>query len=312
MRTLVGIGVIVCVAVGNAAAQVEGGAKESAAPSGVAKAHVLKSPTRVAIEPSGMLLVTDYYGECVARYSPASGRVVETVPVTGRPTGVAALGERIYVGNETTGGIEVYHTSGYFIGFLGGPDQFVLDPTELAIDAAANLLFAVDGEAEELKVFTLAGDGQLIGTISGPGLEEFEFQNPTGLALDTVASEVYVADYGEIEEGVNPRVLIFGYDGAYRGSISGEAGTHGYYFSKPQGLAIGETGHVFVVDGWLGRVVVMDRATGEEVTRLGEFGSGRSDLRLPLDPVIYGPDRDLYVTSNLTRRVVRFPEGGQN
>jgi len=312
MRLMIVIGAAAWLAAGVARAQVDAPAGEPVQLGGITKAYVLNSPTRIAVEQGGMMLVSDYYGGVIARYSPQAGRVIETIPVGGRPTGVATLGDRIYVGNETTGGIEIYHTDGYFIGFLGGSEQFVLDPTDIAIDAGFNRLFVVDGEAEQIKVFSLDGDGSLVGTISGPGLEEHLLQNPTGITLDPTASEVYVSDYGEIEEGVDPRVLVFGYDGAYHGSISGNAGAHGYHFSKPQGLEIGETGHVFVVDGWLGRVVVMDRATGQEVTRLGEFGKGPGKLRLPLDPVIYGPDRDLYVTSNLTRRVVRFPEGGQN
>lgn len=311
MRRVALVGVVMGAAAGFALGQQDAGAGSSVDAGSVTRAPVLESPTRIALEPGGMMLVSDYYGRCIARYSPRAGRVVATIPVGGKPTGIAASGDRIYVGNETTGGIEVYHADGYFMGFLGGDEQFVLDPTDLAIDAEAGLLFAVDGEADEVKVFSLAGDGLLVGTISGPGLEEHHLQNPTGIALDPSAAEVYVADYGEIEDGADPRVLVFGYDGSYHGSISGDAGTHGYFFSKPQGLAIGPSGHVFVVDGWLGRVVVMDRATGSEVARLGRFGSKPTDLRLPLDAVIYGPGLDLYVTSNLTRRVVRFDEGGQ-
>lgn len=300
----------IAVAASAATAQIDAPPLSKMSPS-VTPAPVLHSPVRAAEGAGGMVFVSDYEGRCIARYSPVAGRVVSTIEVGGKPTGVATLGTRVYVGNETTGGIEVYHTDGWFIEFLGGEDQFVLDPTDLAIDPTLNLLFAVDGEAKEIKVFGLEEGGTLIRTISGPGLEDHLLQHPTGIALDPVTGELYVADYGEIEEGVDPRVIVFGYDGSFHGSISGNAGAHGYYFSKPQGLAIGETGHVFVVDGWLGRVEVMDRATGAEVTRIGEFGTQRGQLRLPLDPIILGPNRDLYVTSNLTNRVVMFPEGGQ-
>ncbi len=271
-----------------------------------------EAPTRLAADELGRVFVTDYDQKSVTILDPVKLKVLSKFPIAGNVTGLAVAAGRIYVGNETLHRIEIYDESGKLTGVLGGEAETVADPSDLAIDHAKSLLFAVDGGAKCIKVFTLSGDGTLIATIAGGGTGDNFLQHPTGLTIDPAAEEVYVSDYGDIENDVEPRVAVFGYDGGYRGSISGSHGAQGYYFSKPQGIAIGETGHVFVADAWLGRVVVMDRATGGQVTTIGEYGALRGQLRLPLDILILGENRDLYVTGSMDHKVEFFAEGGKH
>lgn len=311
MRTVVAVSAALVIAI-NAApagAQVRPGGQTQIAP---LQAPKLESPARLAATPDGMLVVSDYGQKAIVIVELVKLSVVSVIPTKGRVTGIAATTDRIYVGNQATGGIEIYSRAGTLQGFLGGADQYVLDAKDLVIDQANNRLYAIDGIEKNVKVFDLAGNGRLIQTIAGPGLLEENLHNPTGLALNLATSEVYISDFGEIDEGADPRVVIFGLDGTYHESITGNGGAQGYFFSKPQGLAIGETGHVFVVDSFLGQVVVMDRATGDVVTRIGEHGSEAGQLRLPVDVVIVGDNRDLMVLSNRNRRVESFPGGGQN
>lgn len=268
-----------------------------------------ESPTRITVDDSGRMFVTDYNMKAVVRIDPSDRRYLSSMRVEGKATGLAAGGGKVYVGNETLDRIEMFDVSGVYLGQFGG--IAVTDPTELAIDAEHDRLFAVDTGAKCIRAFSLGGMGALVSTISGPGLANHLLQHPTGLAVDAAAQEVYVADGGDIDNLIEPRIIVFGYDGTYHGMISGSGGTQGYYFSKPQGLALGESGHVFVVDAFLGRVAVMDRATGEEVATAGEFGQKPGQLRLPLDVVIYGENKDLYITSNQTRRVEVIAEGGK-
>ncbi len=267
------------------------------------------SPTRITVDDSGRMFVTDYDRRSVVRIDPTDRRYLSSMKVEGKVTGLAAQGGMVYVGNESLDRIDMFDVSGVYLGQFGGIS--VTDPTELAVDAQHDRLFAVDTGAKCIRAYSLAGTGSLISTISGPGLANHLLQHPTGLAVDAAAQEVYVADGGDIENLIEPRVIIFGYDGTYHGMISGSGGAQGYFFSKPQGVAIGESGHVFVVDSFLGRVVVMDRATGEEVTTLGDFGQRPGELRLPLDVLISGENKDLYITSNQTRRVEVIAEGGK-
>lgn len=272
---------------------------------------VLSAPVRLASDGAGGLVVSDYGRRSVCIMNPATLTITRRIVVDGNVTGVAAANGRIYAGNETAARIEVYGPDGALQGVLGGNSTVVGDPTDLAADEAARLLFALDGRDNIVKVFSLEGEGSLVRTIAGPGLSEGTFQRPTSLAIDAAAGEVLVTDFGDVERGLEPRVLIFGYDGAYRQSISGSNGASGYFFSKPQGVAVGENGHVLVGDAWLGRVVVMDRASGAEVGRIGEYGPARGQLKLPLDLLVLGDSRDLYVTSGQTRRIEVFAEGGR-
>lgn len=267
------------------------------------------TPTRIAADDSGRMFVTDYDRKSVIRIDPTDRRYLSSIRVEGKVTGLAAHGGKVYVGNESLDRIDMFDVSGAYLGQFGGVG--VTDPTELAVDGEHDRLFAVDTGAKCVRVFSLGGSGTLVATISGPGLANHLLQHPTGLAVDAAAQEIYIADGGDIDNLIEPRVIIFGYDGAYHGMISGNGGTQGYFFSKPQGIAIGDSGHVFIVDAFLGRVAVMDRATGEQVATIGEFGQRPGELRLPLDVLIYGENKDLYITSNQTRRVEVIAEGGK-
>lgn len=267
------------------------------------------TPTRITADDSGRMFVTDYDRKSVIRIDPTDRRYLSSIKVEGKVTGLAAHGGKVYVGNESLDRIDMFEDSGAYLGQFGGVG--VTDPTELAVDGEHDRLFAVDTGAKCVRVFSLGGSGTLVATISGPGLANHLLQHPTGLAVDAAAQEIYVADGGDIDNLIEPRVIIFGYDGAYHGMISGNGGTQGYFFSKPQGIALGDSGHVFVVDAFLGRVAVMDRATGEQVATIGEFGQRPGELRLPLDVLIYGENKDLYITSNQTRRVEVIVEGGK-
>ncbi len=116
-----------------------------------------------------------------------------------------------------------------------------------------------------------------------------------------------MSDYGDPSGsfGVNipARVQIFDYDARDLGGISGT-------FSRPQGLAVDGSGHIFLADAFRGVVLVFDRATGSELKILGGFGSGPGQLFLPWDVVIDGTSKDVFVTSNRPGRVEVFRGGG--
>jgi len=270
----------------------------------------MSSPTRVAVDGSGALVVSDYQSRAVYVIDPASLATLRSFRVDGRPTGVAELGGIVFVGNETARQVEMYTAWGERIGALGGGVK-VDAPTDMAVDAAAALLFVVDGGADEVKVFDLGTPGgPLVGTIGGPGLTALDLQNPTGVVLDTAAMQVLVADYGDPAAETDPRVVTYAYDGTPIGVLSGDEGALGFAFSKPQGLMLNDAGRLFVVDAFLGRVIVYDRATGTKLNEIGTFGTGAGELRLPLDAVILGPAQDLYVTNNGSGRIELFAGGG--
>lgn len=272
---------------------------------------LLRSPVRAAVTPTGELLVTDYALRRVCVVA-ADGRLVEqSFRVQGLPTAIGVLGSRIFVGNELDRRVDVYTRTGEWLGVLGGPGTEVGDPRDLAVDEDLQRVFVVDGLAREVKVFDATTlTGSLLATLGQPGSQSHEFQNPTGIALDPLGQRVFVAEYGVMDAGAQPRVVILGYDGASLGTLQGDGGPTGQYFARPQGLLLGASGHLFVVDSWRGEVVVMDLASGTQVGVLGGYGKQPGQLLLPLDLVVGGPDGDLFVTSASNRRVERFPAGG--
>jgi len=226
----------------------------------------------------------------------------------GRPAGVALLANRIYVGNGDTGGIDIYDAAGgAFLGSIGHAGMQA--PSDLEADEEAGLLFVSDVRAGQVFVFD--ADGVFVRAISSKGVNPEQLFAPMGLALDPVAGEVFVSDWGDFGNNLNATayVKIFSYDGTYVDAISG-AGNCGMLgcsggFSRPHGIAIAN-GKVFIPDVMQAQVMVLDRATKAAVTTIGS----RPLLRLPTDVVVLN-DTDLYVSSTKTGSIEPFAGGAQ-
>lgn len=271
----------------------------------------LLSPVRIALG-EGRLYVSDFSAGAVFEVKMSAGRmrIAGSFPVAGRPLGVAYANGYLLIGDAETGAVDVYGTRGKNKGtrlysLLGD----FSDPTDIAIDAARDLVFVLDGFESKVKVFRLS-DGSVWGTISGPGSTDVALQNPTGIAVDPARQEVIVSDYGDpAASGLEPALKVFSYDGSWVSKISGKAGMFGRRFSRPQGLAVDASGRILMVEAMAGEVQILDRETGELLETLGAFGDGPGQLRLPLD-VVVGADGRVYVTNNRPGRVEEFSLGG--
>ena len=257
----------------------------------------LAAPVRLAVLPSGQLLVTDSRRRSVYALDPSGLAVEGGFEVGGKPLGIGARGGRIFVGNVTRRTVEVYDLKGRIRGHFGA--DAVGYPIDLAVDDAAALVFVLDAAALTVRVFDQ--NGRSLGSISGPGGGDALLQSPTGIAVDPARGEVLVSDYGP--DGGSAAVKIFSYEGDFVDIISG-AGRCGLLgcsggFSRPQGLEVDGGGRVYVTDALLAQVMVFDRVTKQPIATLGGRGMG---LRLPLDVAL---DRDgaVYVTSNRTGSV---------
>ena len=67
--------------------------------------------------------------------------------------------------------------------------------------------------------------------------------------------------------------------------------------------------YCYVTDFAGNRVVVLDKATGKELRRIGEQGEGDTQFKLISD-LAFGPDGDLYVTDKLKARIFQFDAAG--
>lgn len=273
-----------------------------APPAGPA-AGSLRSPVRITAMDNGPLLVTDYTMQSVCMVNRVKLDVLRCFRIEGKPLAVAWANGHVYVGNETSGAVEVYNPAGKWQFDLGGGKGEIRQPNDMAVDEKSGKLFVADGHEKNIKVFSL--DGARLSTITGTPGGDGRLVNPTGIALDAARGEVLVSDYGNPALSFPAWIHVFDYAGNYVSGIPGRTGG----FSRPQGLAV-DGDRLFVADGMLGSVLVFDRATGTRVKTLGTFGAGPGQLMLPLDVVVDPAAGDVFVTNNRNGRVERLAEGG--
>ena len=271
-----------------------------------AQAEGLRSPIRAALLPSGRLLVTDHDLNAVVVWDARRGRMKRLIGIPGRPVGIAFGWNRLFVGNEATGSVEVYNRRGRLLYLLGGEAGLVSRPTDIAVDSEQGLVFVSDVKGRRVSVFDYRGP--LLNVIPAPGAPPLH--QPTGLAVDPARGEVLVSDFGKPGMfAMQAWLRIYDYHGHYRGGISGGA-VRGQFFSRPQGLAVDEEGRIYLVDSLRGQVLVFDRDTLQGVAVIGAPGMARGQSLLPLDAVINHRKDFLYVTNNRNRRVEVFAGKG--
>lgn len=265
--------------------------------------HQLHSPIRLTMTPEGNLLVSDYQLGMIVTVNHKSLKATRWFPVQGKPLGVAYARGHIYVGNASKKCVEVYARGGKKLYNLNG---VIKQPTDIAIDEKQGLVFVVDGSQKNVKVFNLKGKF----IRSFPGLNSNNLVNPTGITVDPAAEEVFVSDYGDRTKYVYPRIQIFDYNGNLLDTIKGKKGMFGVRFSRPQGLAVDDSGHVFMVDCYSGEIMVFDRYNGQTLKTMAGYGTDPGQLRLPLDIVINPSSKDIYVTNNRSATIEKFEKGG--
>lgn len=262
----------------------------------------LLSPVRIAAMDDGPLLVSDYAAGSICMVNRNTLRVLRCFTVAGRPSGVAWSQDRIYVGNEAAGTVEVYNPGGLLL-FRFGAEGAIKAPGGIAVDAGSGMIFVADGFEKNIKVFDR--DGRPLYTITGDTSGSGHLVNPVEVAVDPSRGEILVSDYGDPADTFPARIRIYDLAGNFITALSGKRGG----FSRPQGLSVrGDL--LFVADGMLGQVLVFDRSTLVRVRTLGSFGTGPGQLMLPLDVLADPASGDVFVTNNRMGRVERFEKGG--
>jgi DNA-binding beta-propeller fold protein YncE len=264
--------------------------------------HQLHSPIRLTMTPEGNLLVSDYQLGMIVTVDHKTLKATRWFPVQGRPLGVAYARGHIYVGNTSKECVEVYARGGKKLYQLNG---VIKQPTDITIDEKQGLVFVVDGLQKNVKVFNLKG--KFIRSLPGAANN---LVNPTGITLDPSNQEVFVSDYGDRTISVYPRIQIFDYEGNLLDTIKGKKGMFGVRFSRPQGRAADDSGHVFMVDCYSGEIMVFDRYTGQTLKTMAGYGTDPGQLRLPLDMVMNPSSKDIYVTNNRSATIEKFEKGG--
>jgi DNA-binding beta-propeller fold protein YncE len=269
------------------------------------------SPLRIAATLGGNLVVTDSRLQLLLRMNPNTLQADQALSLNGKPAGVGLSGNRIYVGDKTSGKADAFNADGGGFLFSFGVSE-ILEPSDIAVDAQAGLVFVSDVQAGRIWVFDL--DGGLVSAIGSKGVLPNELYSPMGVAVDTVAGEVLVTDWGDFGNAditSPPSVKIYGYDGTHLATISGEGECNWFSgvctggFSRPMGIAT-QNGKIYFADLLLAQILVYDRIGLDQLTTVGD----RPQLRLPADVAILN-GTDLFALSNGTQTVEGFPGGAQ-
>lgn len=299
-------------------------------------AAAMSGPMRVADSPLG-LMVGDYVGGNVVFLDPETLAVQDTLPLPvedqapgpvlrTKPTGVAFMNGRFYVGDERSGFIQVYVRPGLF----KKNGKLVKNPKKIGAWklVSANLTgFAIGGLSDivadasrgwlfvaskaDRTVHVLDETGLVVRTIGGTTINR-----PQGLALDPDGERVYVSDEGERTCGsfgsCYGLVRVYGYDGTSLGAISGRAGGRAFNFSRVQGVTVNSLGDVYLVDSFRSQVLVFDEVSTNSWAGIGTFGSkgtGIKQLLLPMDVVVDEASARVYVSNSMQGRVEVFAFG---
>lgn len=278
--------------------------------------------------------------------------VVAGAPMTHglvRPYSIATDSKhRVIVTDPGASGVHVFDFERHSYRFLThSHKQDVLQaPQCVAVDGQDNI-YVTDSSTGKIFVFDAEGKfRRAIGSL--PGGEGF-FKRPTGIAIDTAASQIYVTDtlrnkvyaldmdgnvvrvIGEngtgagqfnfptevhlagqhllVVDAMNFRIQKFDLAGDPLGSFGREGDGEGHVF-RPKGLAIDSEGHYYVADAFHNAVQVFD-PDGNLLYAFGGKGIGAGEFQLPAGLAIDHDDR-IFVVDSFNRRVQVFQYLGPN
>jgi DNA-binding beta-propeller fold protein YncE len=171
------------------------------------------SPTGIAVDPSGNVLVADTNNSRIEKFS-ATGTFLGILGTkgTGRgqlrsPNGIAVdrFGN-IYVADGFNHCVQKLASDGTFVAEWKGPEPGFYGPRRVAI-GADDLVYVVDQGHNRIAKF--GPDGQVLGTWGRKGNGDGEFNDPTSVAVDPATNKVYVADPN------NKRIQVFDENGKF-------------------------------------------------------------------------------------------------
>ena len=283
-------------------------------------AQTVFNPKRMAEGFRSQVIISDRFHDSIFSVNEKSLEIVWQIPLTGSPFGVAQWGNRLFVGNTATANVEVYRISkdGAKVKFLfnlghtvSGQLGYFQKPTDIAFDRRARKVYVLDSGDKKIKIYNLRG--RFLSEF--PAIDnQGRSLNPVALTIDDTRGEVLVSDYGDpsgfFRISVPARILIYDLTGSYLGQINGDGSTFpDTKFLRPQGLVTDGMGRIFLAAALAGHILVLDRATGVLLKKVGEPGSEPGQLRLPVDVVLSLNSGDLFVTNNMGARKIEVFRG---
>jgi DNA-binding beta-propeller fold protein YncE len=172
------------------------------------------SPTGIAVDPGGNILVCDTNNGRIEKFSP-TGIFLRIIGTKG--TGHGQLGEPNGIAIDHAGSIYVAEVAsnhrvqklapdGTFIAEWKGPDPGLYGPRRIAIGADDSVYVVDQGHARIVK---FSSDGRALTVWGNKGTGDGQFDDPTSVAFDSTANKVYVADPR------NRRIQVFDSNGKF-------------------------------------------------------------------------------------------------
>ena len=214
------------------------------------------------------------------------------------PRAVAASGGRVFV-LDGEGWIRFFDYEGRRVGGKHLVKTARGFPAGVAVESPETILIA---DAHESRILRLDREGERVAAFGGGlGSAPGQFVYPQRFAFRD--GEIFVSEYGY---GPNNRVQVFGSDGTFKRTF-GEFGKVGAAFSRPEGVAIGVDGTVYVADA-SHRILAWTPA-GEYLCDISSEGDAPGRLRYPFGLVFDAGW--LYVVEYGNNRISRFRENGE-
>src|SRR5439155_25652794 len=174
----------------------------------------LDSPTGIAVDASGNILVADTGNGRIEKFSP-NGTFVSTIGMKG--SGHGQLGEPNGIAVDRAGNIYVAEVGsnhrvqklapdGTFIAEWKGPDVGFYGPRRIAIGPDDSVYVVDQGRTRIVK---FSPDGHVLSSWGSKGSGDGQFNDPTSVAVDSTSNKVYVADPR------NSRIQVFDPNGKF-------------------------------------------------------------------------------------------------
>src|SRR5437870_2695439 len=172
------------------------------------------SPTGIAVDPSGNILVADTNNGRIEKFS-STGAFLSIIGTKG--SGHGQLGEPNGIAVDRAGNIYVAEVGsnhrvqklapdGTFIAEWKGPDLGFYGPRRIAIGPDDSIYVVDQGRTRIVK---FSPDGRVLAVWGSKGSGDGQFNDPTSVAVDSTSGKVYVAD------PINKRIQVFDQNGKF-------------------------------------------------------------------------------------------------
>lgn len=256
-------------------------------------------PTAVVADGHGKVYVSDTTLNRIVEFDFVKGHAGDFISQgIERPFGLDIDSKgNLYVVERGSAEVSVFTPEGALLYTFGKGE--LSEPMRITVDEVHGRLYVSDREDHQVKVFT--SDGQFLQSIGGTkGLRsglDGQFNAPNDLEVDRDGN-LYVCDQ------LNARIQIFDQNGAFLRKF-GTRGDQIHNFEAPMGIAIDNSGRLWIVDIRKGALLTYSNTADPQFlfATLGPNETpGQYNLRSPMDVYIDKNNR-IYVADGLLHRI---------